>query len=438
MKNLRAICLLALAGISHQARAQCTAAPIAASPCTSGTAATNNVSINSGVYYVNSSATFSALSLNGGTLHICGNLTITTLSYNSGTLIVENGASLSVSALASQYLNGNTTIINRGVINISGNITFQNSNNAVYNDLSTSVFSVSGVVTVNSSTTTISNNGVMSLAGLYYQGEAGGFCIGPESQTTIYSLTNITTNSFSYSGAGAPACVNVTGNATLTDALTNSSFIHVCKGFSGAYSGTGGWGSATVTTSCTSCSTVLPLGVDNFTASALGGAVQLQWMSGLGPGDNGVFYIGKSRDGISFDTIGSVAASAGETEYTFTDRDITAPKLYYRIMAVNVSGVVLYSTVALIESNVSGQLQLFPNPAGSNTTVTLLIPAPSSANARISLISMAGQVLSTRVAALTAGSNTLTWNLADLAAGVYLVHIELESGNLYARLVVRP
>ena len=432
------MCLLALAGISHQAYAQCTAAPIAASPCTSGTAATNNVSINSGIYYVNSTANFSAINLNGGTLHICGNLTITTLSYNSGTLIVENGGTLSVSALASQYLNGNVTIINRGVISISGNITFQNSNNAVYNVLSTSVLNVSGIVTVNSSTTTISNNGIMSLAGLTYQGEAGGFCVGPESQSTFYSLTNVTTNSFSYSGAGAPACVNVTGSATLPQALTNSSFIHVCQGFTGAPSGTGGWGSATVTTTCNSCTTVLPLGIENFRASALGGVVQLRWMSGLGPGDNGVFYVQKSKDGINFDIIGSVTAIAGESEYSFSDPDITAPTLYYRIKAVNVTGVTMYSTVALIESAVAGQLQLFPNPAGPNTTVTLLIPATANVEARISLINMAGQILSTRMAVLSAGSNTLFLNLPDLAAGIYVVRIEIASGSLYGRLVVRP
>src|ERR1700744_2230916 len=100
MKNY--ICLLILSAASFRVHAQCTAPPIAASSCTSGTAATNNASINSGsTYYVNSTATFSNINLNGGILHICASLTLTTLSYNSGTLIVENGGTLSVSGLAS-------------------------------------------------------------------------------------------------------------------------------------------------------------------------------------------------------------------------------------------------------------------------------------------------------------------------------------------------
>ncbi|HEX3933353.1 MAG TPA: T9SS type A sorting domain-containing protein [Puia sp.] len=437
---IRAICLLALASLTRQGHAQCAAAPIAPAACSGGNgAATNGVNINSGnTYWVNTGSTFSNINLNGGILRICSNLTLSTLSFNSGTLIVESGGTLSISALASQYLNGNSVIINRGVISISGNITFQNSNNAVYNELSTSVFNVSGIVTVNSSTTTISNNGTMNLSGLYYQGETGGFCVGPESLTTIYSLNNITTNSFTYSGSGAPSCLNVTGSATLTDRLTNSSVIHVCQGFSGTAGGAGGWGSATVTTGCSSCTTVLPLGVESFTATAQGSVVQLHWKAGQGPDDNGIFYAEKSTDGSRFETFAMVTAVAGGSNYTLTDPAITAPKLYYRIRAVNNTGVTMYSTIALVETAVNGQLQLFPNPAGPNTAVTLLIPAASGANARISLINMAGQVLSTKIAALTAGSNTVSWSLADLSAGVYLIRIEIAGDNLYARLAVRP
>jgi hypothetical protein len=193
-----------------------------------------------------------------------------------------------------------------------------------------------------------------------------------------------------------------------------------------------------VTTGCSSCTTVLPLGVESFTATAQGSVVLLHWIAGQGPDDNGIFYAEKSTDGSHFETFAMVTAVAGGSDYTLTDPAITAPKLYYRIRAVNNTGVTMYSTIALVETAVDGQLQLFPNPAGPNTAVTLLIPAASGANARISLINMAGQVLSTKIAALTAGSNTVSWSLADLSAGVYLIRIEIAGDNLYARLAVRP
>lgn len=435
---IRAICLLALAGLSRQGHAQCGAAPIAAAACSGGNgAATDGVNINSGnTYWVSSTSIFSTINLNGGILRICSTLIVSTLNFNSGTLIVENGGSLSLSGLP--FLNGNTTIINRGTISIAGNITVQNSNNLIYNDLSTSVFSVGGSLIVNSSTTVIVNRGIMNLSSLNYQGAVGGFCVQDQSITSIGVLTNNTTNGFTYSGLGSPACINVTGGATLNHALTGSSKIHVCQGGGASVTGSGGWGSASVTTGCSSCAVVLPLDIEDFTATAQGGIVQLRWLSGLGTVDNGVYYAEKSTDGVNFETIGSVAASSGESVYTFADVNITAAKLYYRIRAVNTTGVALYSPVVVIETAVDGQLQLFPNPAGPNTTITLVIPSSSNTDASISLIDMAGQVLNTKTVPLTTGSTTLSWNLRNLAAGIYLVRIALPASNLYARLAVRP
>lgn len=435
------IFLLALASFYQQGHAQCAAAPIAASACSGGNgAAFDGVTINTGnTYYVATAGAFANVYLNGGTLHICSSLAVSVFTYNSGTLIIENGGSLSTTIANSGDLNGNVVIINRGTLSISGNLVFQNSNNAFYNDLSTSIFSLSGNLTVNSSTTTIVNRGKFSIGGtLLYEGATGGFCVGPESLTTIPKLNNVTANSFSYPGTGAPACVNVTTSATLTDPLTTSSLIHVCEGGTVVPTGPGGWGSATVTTNCSSCATVLSLGIDNFTAVRQGSGVQLHWTAGVDPGDNIVFYGERSTDGSLFQPWGVVSAMAGESDYVLTDPDATAPKLYYRVRAVNAMGGTSYSTIALVENAASGQLQLFPNPAGPNTAVTMLIPASATCAARISLINMAGQVLNTRVTTLTAGSNTVSWSLAELAAGIYLMRIELAGGNLYGRLVVRP
>ncbi|HWB92387.1 MAG TPA: G8 domain-containing protein, partial [Puia sp.] len=205
-------------------QAQCAAAPIAAAACSGGNgAATNGVNINSGnTYWVNTPTTLTSVNLSGGTLRICSDLTVSTLNYNSGYLVVENGGTLSIGALGSTNLNGNIAIINRGSITIPGNITFQNSGNYIYNDLSTSVFTFSGKVTVNSGGLTLINRGVMNITELYYQGAAGsttaGICLGPQSITAINKLTNLTANSFTFSGAGS-ACVNVGVSAQLTSAL---------------------------------------------------------------------------------------------------------------------------------------------------------------------------------------------------------------------------
>jgi len=434
--------ILLLAGLSWRAHAQCTVAPIAAASCSGGNgAASSGLNINSGTYWVNSAATFSTLNMSGGTLRVCGNLTIQQFNLNSGNIVVEHGGILTISSwgggATTTNLNGNVVFVNRGTIYITASMTFQNSGNYIINDLSTSDFVVAGKITVNSNGLTVANRGLMSISSLYYQGAAGGFCLAPLSSTSIFNLTNVTTNGFSYAGASSPACLSIGGSATLTNALTNSSSVHVCLG--GTSSGAGGWGSAVVATGCSSCNVVLPLGIYDMTATRDATGVRLRWTSGpvpvLVPGDNGVYYAERSLDGVNFETFATVDADAFGV-YTVSDPDVTASRIYYRVRAVS-AGVMVYSAVALVETAVSGQFQIYPNPAESNTAVTLVVPAVGGGQGRFSLIDMAGRVLGVKMVTLTAGDNTSSWQMRGVAAGLYLVRIEMPGRILYARLVIR-
>ena len=428
--------------VSH---AQCAAAPIAAATCTGGNgAATDGITIGAGqTYWVTGAPSFAGITLSGGTLRVCGSLNITVLTFTSGNLIVESGGTVNITTFSSANLGGNVVFINRGRINITSNFTLQNPGNAIYNDLSTSVFDVAGTVTVNSAL--IVNRGNMSIAALYYQGAAGGFCMQDQSSTSIGTLTNVTTNGFTYSGLGSPACLYVSGTATLQDNVTNSSLIHVCQGATatptgGATSNPGnGWGSATVTTGCSSCATVLALNISDFTAIPQGNTVSLTWTCDQQLQGNEVFYAERSTDGVHFSTFNTTAASPGQYTYTVADTDPAAGQSYYRVEVFSPSGGSNYSVIALVETgSVTGQLQIYPNPAGQNTAITLVIPSVTSGTAQISLMDMAGQLLRSKTVALTSGANTLTWSLRGLPAGIYIVRIgSAMNKNLYGRIAVR-
>jgi hypothetical protein len=365
------------------------------------------------------------------------------LTFNSGDLIVENGGTVDITSFSSTNLNGNVVFINRGTINITSSFTFQNAGNAIYNDLSTSVFNVAGTVTVNNAL--IVNRGNISFSALYYQGGAGDFCVQDQSQTKIGTLTNVTTNGFTYSGLGSPACLYVSGAAILQDNVTNSSLIHVCQGATatptgGATSNPGdGWGSATVTTGCSSCATVLALNISDFTAVPQGTGVRLTWTCDQQLQGNEVFYAEKSTDGVHFSTFNTIAASPGQYTYTVADTDPAAGQSWYRVQVFSPSGGSNYSVIALVETgSVAGQLQIYPNPAGQNTAITLVIPFMTSGTVQISLVDMAGQLLRSKTAALTSGANTVNWPLQGLAAGIYVVRIESAmNSNLYGRIAIR-
>lgn len=427
--------------------AQCSAAPIAATTCTGGNgAASTGITISTGQTYwvTGSSNNFATITLSGGILRVCGSLNITTLTFNSGDLIVESGGTVNITTFSSGNLNGDVVFINRGTINITSSFTFQNAGNAIYNDLSTSMFTVSGTVTVNNAL--IVNRGNMSLSALYYQGGAGDFCVQDQSSTKIGTLTNVTTNGFTYSGLGSPACVYVSGTAVLNDNLTNSSLVHVCQGATatptgGATSNPGdGWGSATVTTGCSSCATVLALNISDFTAIPQGNTVRLTWTCDQQLQGNEVFYAEKSTDGVHFNTFNTIAASPAQYTYTIADTDPAAGQSYYRVEVFSPSGGSNYSVIALVETgSTTGQLQIYPNPAGQNTAITLVIPSITSGTAQISLVDMAGQLLSAKTVELTSGANTLAWSLRGLPAGMYVVRIESAmNNNLYGKVAVRP
>ena len=435
------LCLLINSNLSYS---QCGAAPIAATTCSGGNgAATDGVNINSGntYWFSGGPAIFSSINLNGGTLRICGSLILGSLNYNSGTLIIESGGSLTVASMSS--LNGSTTIINRGSLTISGGFTMQNANNYIYNDLTTSVMTISGTLMVNSSTSYIINRGIITVSSLYLQGPAGSVCVQNNSITNIGVLTNETLNSFIYSGNGVAACVNVSSSAKLDADLTSFSTVNICKGSAVTMSGGalahtgGGWGSATVHTGCSSCATILTLSLLSFTAREQTEGIRLQWTIGEEPTDGTLFYAERSSDGSDFHAFSSVTAITGQSSYSVLDADITNAVQYYRIKTILPTGASFYSPIAAVETGTTGQLTIYPNPVRPDGTVNMLISTTMAGTARLSVLNVAGQELRVRNATLTRGSNQLSWNVGQLSAGIYWIRLNLPGEKrLYGRISV--
>jgi hypothetical protein len=438
-----ALVMLSAPRISYS---QCAAAPVAAAACSGGNgAASSGVNINGGntYWFSGGPSTFGSITLNsGGTLRVCGTLTLSSMTYNGGTIIVESGGNLTINA--TMTVSG-VTIINRGSLTIKGSLTLQGSNNAIYNDLSTSVLTLSGagagVLTLNGTTSFVINRGLITANKLIIQGTTGAVCMQNNAILSLTELDNNFTNSISYSGSGAAACLNVSTTAALNNDVTSSSSIKVCTSATSTGGAAGdashGWGSAAVTHACSSCAVVLALDITGLTATRLGGAVQLDWTTGQNTTGNEVYYAEKSADGVHFNTFATLAGHAGQVSYSLSDKDITGPKTYYRIRAIGPSGASGYSAIIVVETGVMGSFQMYPNPVGPNAAVTLVIPSLLNVPAKISLVDMAGQVLRARPVMLSAGNNTLVYDVHGLTAGMYVVRIEMGAGgNLYSKMTV--
>ena len=141
LKTIRVLFFVCLTAIPFQTPllAQCPGFPatIPDADCNGGASMSNNMNANSGTYGYcgssSSSASFSGINLNGATLRICGNTTLGFGTWNSGSLVVSCGATVTINS--SITLNNSCGIVNYGTLIINGSLTFQNSNNFVYNEL---------------------------------------------------------------------------------------------------------------------------------------------------------------------------------------------------------------------------------------------------------------------------------------------------------------
>lgn len=253
----------------NNANAQC-ATPPAPGVCSGGDgAASNGQNINGGqLYWYNNTGTFtSGVNLNGGKLTICGNLTLNSINFNSGTIEILAGGTLTISSAGSIFLNGNSTIINRGTLNSSAEITMQNSNNYFYNLVGATLNMPGRKLEVNSSSSFFINNGTASIGTLHMQSQAvvGAVCLGLNS---IMNLTNFVANSANcITAPSGPACISYTGSGQLNQNLSATANVKVCRSSSSTTSGGSGFGAAVVTANCSGCSVVLPPANDNCSSS---------------------------------------------------------------------------------------------------------------------------------------------------------------------------
>jgi hypothetical protein len=159
--------------------------------------------------------------------------------------------------------------------------------------------------------------------------------------------------------------------------------------------------------------------------------VSLQWITGE-EHQNSHFEIERSQDGLIFSKIGKVNASANPQEfnrYTYDDKKLPAPYLYYRIKQVDLDGKSSYSDVreVQIDREFAWQFEVYPNPA----TDFLKIVSTSGVmeNYRLSLYDLTGRALEEKEVQLGEG-HVYELRVDSQPTGIYSLElIRLEDGS---------
>jgi hypothetical protein len=118
-------------------------------------------------------------------------------------------------------------------------------------------------------------------------------------------------------------------------------------------------------------STVLPLQLLDFTGSHHPDYNQLQWQT-ADEVNTQEFGLERSSNGASFTTIATIkAAGGGNNSYSYQDKTAINNKMFYRLKMIDIDGRFTYSNIIWINSEQTGVVSLYPNPAREVVNISM-------------------------------------------------------------------
>jgi hypothetical protein len=161
----------------------------------------------------------------------------------------------------------------------------------------------------------------------------------------------------------------------------------------------------------------LPLTFITVNAQQVAKNIQVNW-STTNELNTGSFDVERSADGVSFRTVGSVAAidQPGTQQYHFTDNSPVAGTAYYRIKSTDKDGTVQHSQIVMVRTSDDRPFSCYPNPVSS----TLVVNHPTAGEtARLEIIAADGRIVKTVL--LQKGANSTVLNTQPLLSGSYFL-----------------
>ncbi len=177
------------------------------------------------------------------------------------------------------------------------------------------------------------------------------------------------------------------------------------------------------------CTIALPLKLISFTGSVHNGAALLNWTTSSEV-NSAYFGIEQSSNGQNFNEVGRIVAknnNAASSAYSFDNSKLLQGNNFYRLKLADKDGKYSYSPVIKLSINGSNTVQVFPNPATNNITVSGV-----AQGGYISLASTEGKILFMQKVT----SQTMIINIEKLPHGIYIFHYS-NGQNSYTQKVVK-
>jgi hypothetical protein len=180
----------------------------------------------------------------------------------------------------------------------------------------------------------------------------------------------------------------------------------------------------------------LPVSLSRFTAAVRRLDAQLRWTT-ASERSNDRFVVERSLDGTSFEPVGNVRGqgeSARPMDYEFIDigaARLTASSkpVFYRLRQVDFDGTATYSPVREVLFGAKGDITVYPNPAGTSTTLDL--SGLPTGDYSVQVLDLAGRQVANYS---LSGASQHPLDLQSLAAGTYMVRVRGGAINQSLRL----
>ncbi|MEP6674922.1 MAG: T9SS type A sorting domain-containing protein [Ferruginibacter sp.] len=160
----------------------------------------------------------------------------------------------------------------------------------------------------------------------------------------------------------------------------------------------------------------------SFNAGIQNNNVLLNWQVGNADDLNN-FEIFRSINGIDFVSIANINAVRGQMTYFYTDNNIAAQKIYYRIKAIEKSNHPYLSAIRIVSLQSQAETVLvYPNPVTDNL---LSVAVSKTGNKKLEIYTAAGALYKT----IDFTGNVKDINTATWSKGYYLMRITLSDGT---------
>jgi len=174
------------------------------------------------------------------------------------------------------------------------------------------------------------------------------------------------------------------------------------------------------------CSVILPVNFLSFSVNKQGDAALLNW-SVANEINNKGYYVEKSINGLSFNSIAFVGGKSAfkQTTYTYTDNNLTNGKIYYRIKEIDNDGKSTYSNIQTISILNSKVFSVSPNPTRDFINI---VSHYNVSAAQVNITDMNGKTLFTSKQNFIAGQQ-MKISLSQFANQVFIITIKSTNNN---------